>query len=64
MQMCKPCTHIIIVQIVINNEKLHSIYKYEMDLKLYALTFKVKRCTTKAFLKMFLLIEIQFVYNF
>ncbi len=49
MQMRKPCRHIIIVQIVINNEKLHSIYKYEMDLKLYALTFKVKRCTTKEF---------------
>ncbi len=49
VQMYKPCTHIIIVQIMINNANLHSTYKYEMDLKLYALTFKVKRCTTKAF---------------
>ncbi len=54
MQMCKPCIHIIIVQIMINNGKLHSIYKYEMDLKLYAWTFKVKICTIKAFFKEFL----------
>jgi hypothetical protein len=43
MQMFKPCTYIIIIQIMINNAKLHSItiYKHEMDVKLYALTFKV-----------------------
>jgi hypothetical protein len=51
VQMCKPCTHIIIVQIKIHNDELHSIiiYKHEMDLKLYALTFKVGKCITKSF---------------
>ncbi len=51
MQMCKPCTHIIIVQIMINNAELHSIiiYKYEMDSKLYALTFKVGKSITRSF---------------
>jgi len=46
--MCKPCTHIIIVQIMINNTKLHSIviYKHEMNMKLYALIFKVEKCIT------------------
>ncbi len=41
--MCKPCTHIIIVQIMISSANLNSItiYKHEMDVKLYALTFKV-----------------------
>jgi hypothetical protein len=48
--MCSPCTHIIIVQIMINSEKLHSItYKHEMDMKLYALTFNVRKCIRKAF---------------
>jgi hypothetical protein len=58
--MCKLCTHIIIVQIMIDNIKLHSItiYKHEMDLKLYALTFKVRKCITKTFFEMFILIEI------
>jgi hypothetical protein len=44
--MCKPCAHIIIVQIMIDSVELHSIiiYKHEMDLKLYALTFKVGKC--------------------
>jgi hypothetical protein len=44
--MCKPCTNIIIVQIMIDSVKLHSIiiYKHGMDLKLYALTFEVKLC--------------------
>ncbi len=48
--MCKACTHIIIVQITINNVKLHSItiLKYEMDFKLYALTFKDEKCITRA----------------
>jgi hypothetical protein len=38
---------------MIDNAKLHSIiiYKHEMDLKLYALTFKVGKCIIKAFLK-------------
>jgi hypothetical protein len=38
---------------MINNAKLHSItiYKHEMDLKLYALTFKVGICITKAYFK-------------
>ncbi len=42
--MCKTYTYIIIVQIMINSAKLHSIiiYKHEMDLKLYALTFKAR----------------------
>jgi hypothetical protein len=41
--MWRFCTHIINVQIMTNNVELHSIinYKHEMDLKLYALTFKV-----------------------
>jgi len=48
LQMCSPCTHIIIVQIMINDAKLHSIInKHEMDLKLYALTFNVRKCITK-----------------
>jgi hypothetical protein len=60
MQMCKLCTHIIIVQIMIDCVELHSItiYKHEMDLKLYALTFKVRKCITKTFFEMFILIEI------
>jgi hypothetical protein len=39
--MCKPCKHIIIVQIMIDSVKLHSIiiYKHEMDLN-----FKVGKC--------------------
>jgi hypothetical protein len=51
MQMCKPCTHITILQIMINNAKLHFIiiYKHEMNVKLYALTFNVGKCITKAF---------------
>jgi len=63
--MCKPCTHIIIVQIKTHNDELHSIiiYKHEMDLKLYALTFKVGKCITKSFL-IFLKIEIQFDYKY
>lgn len=52
MQMCKSCMHIIIAQIVIHNEKVQSItiYKYEIDLKLCALTFKVGKYITRAFL--------------
>ncbi len=43
MQMCRYCTNIMIVQIMIDSAKLSSItiYKHEMNLKLYALTFKV-----------------------
>jgi len=54
--MCKPCTNIIIVQIMINSVKLHSIiiYNHEMDLKSYALTFKVRLCIIN-FYKSFLL---------
>ncbi len=53
--MCKPCTHIMIVQIMIDNEELHSITicKHEMNLKLYALTFKVGKCIRSAFFGMF-----------
>jgi hypothetical protein len=42
MQMCKLCTDIIIVQIMINIKTLLSIiiYEHEMHLQLYALTFK------------------------
>jgi hypothetical protein len=58
--MRKLCTHIIIVQIMIDNVQLHfiTIYKHEMDLKLYRLTFKVRKCTTKTFFEMFIFIEI------
>ncbi len=51
MQMCKLCRDIIIVQIMINNANFHSInvYKHEMDLKLYALTFKVGKWIIKTF---------------
>jgi hypothetical protein len=47
--MCKPCTCIIIVQIMINRVELHSIVinKHEMDLKLYALTSEVGKCITR-----------------
>ncbi len=47
--MCKPCAHIIIVQIMIYSAKLHSIniYKHKMDLKLCALKFKVGKHITK-----------------
>jgi hypothetical protein len=57
MQMCKPRTHNIVVQIMINNAKLHSIiiYKHEMDMKLYALIFKVEKCITRTHYKIFLL---------
>jgi hypothetical protein len=43
--MCRPCTHIIIIQIMKDSANLHfiTIYKHEMDLKLHALTFKVER---------------------
>jgi len=46
-------THIIIIQIMINIVELQSIiiYKHEMDLKLYALTFKVLKYITIFFLK-------------
>jgi len=49
--MCKSCMHIIIAQIVIDNEKVQSItiYKYEIDLKLCALTFKVGKYITRSF---------------
>jgi hypothetical protein len=59
MQMCKPCTHIIIVQMQIMI-KFHFIiiYEHKMDLKLYALTFKVGKCIIRAFFK--IIIEIQF----
>ncbi len=52
--MCKSCTHIIIAQIVIHSEKIQSvtIYKYEIDLKLCALTFKVGKYITRAFKNM------------
>ncbi len=50
--MCKLCTQFIIFQIMIDSVELHSIaiYKHKMDLKLYALTFKVGKCITIAFL--------------
>jgi len=62
--MCKPCTHIMIVQIMVDNEELHSITicKHEMNLKLYALTFKVGKCIRSAFFGIFF-IEINFYYN-
>ncbi len=58
--MCRHYTHIIFVQIMINNAKLHyiTIYKHEMDQKLYALTFKVGVCITKTYLKNVSFIEI------
>jgi hypothetical protein len=47
---------------MIDSVKLNSItiYEHKIDLKLYGLTFKVGKCTTKAF---FLIIEIQFDYE-
>ncbi len=51
MQRCKPCMHITIVQIMIHMQKCIPIiiYKHEIDLKLYALTFKdeqyIVRCS-------------------
>jgi len=64
MQMCKPRTHNIVVQIMINNAKLHSIiiYKHEMDMKLYALIFKVEKCITRTHYKIFFT-EIRFDYK-
>ncbi len=49
--MRKLCTNIMIVQIMIDSAKLCSIiiYKHEMNLKLYALTFKVGKCIRKEF---------------
>jgi hypothetical protein len=63
MQMCKLCTYIIIVKII-NNAKFHliNVYKHEMDLKLYALTFKVGKWIIRTFF--FIFIEIQFDYKF
>jgi len=48
---CAKLAHIIIVQMMIDNAKLHSItiYKHEMDLKFNALTFKVGKCMTRTF---------------
>ncbi len=42
--MYRPCTHIIIVQIMIDSVELNSItiYEHKIDLKLYGLTFKVE----------------------
>jgi hypothetical protein len=36
VQMCKPCTHIIIVQIITDNVEFHSItiYKHEIGLEI------------------------------
>jgi hypothetical protein len=53
--MCRPYTHIMIAQFMIDNLELHSItiYKHKMDLKLYELTFKVEKCITRTFLKIF-----------
>jgi hypothetical protein len=53
--MCKPYTLIIIAQIMIDNLELHpiTIYKHRMDLKLYELTFKIEKCITRTFFKMF-----------
>jgi len=46
MHICRLCTKIIIVKIHDNDRyaKLHSIiiYKYEMNLKIYALIFKLQ----------------------
>jgi hypothetical protein len=49
---------------IIDNANLHSItiYKHEMDLKLYALTFKVGKCMTRTF--KFFFIKIQVYYKF
>jgi hypothetical protein len=46
--MYKPCTHIIIIQIMIDSVELNSItiYEHKIDLKLYGLTFKIGKCTT------------------
>jgi hypothetical protein len=51
MQIDKPCTHIIIIQIMIDIIELHSIiiYKHELDMKSYELTFKVGECIIRAF---------------
>jgi hypothetical protein len=56
-------THIIIIQIMINIVELQSIifYKDEMDLKLYASTFKVLKYITICISWNF---EIQFDYKF
>jgi hypothetical protein len=49
--MCKSYMHIIIAKIVIHSEKVQSIiiYKYEIDLKLHALTFKVGKYIIRVF---------------
>jgi hypothetical protein len=50
LQIYSLCTHNIIVQTMINTENLHSIiYKHEINLKLYGLTFNVTKYITKAF---------------
>jgi hypothetical protein len=48
--------HIVVVQIVIQNAKMHLITidkQHDIDLKLYALTFKVEKYNTRTFLKCF-----------
>jgi hypothetical protein len=51
---------------VIHNAKVNSITidkQHEIDLKIYALTFKIRNITI-TFLKTFLCVEIQFDYKF
>jgi hypothetical protein len=48
----KPYMHIVVVQIVIQNAKMHLITidkQHDIDLKLYALTFKVEKYNTRTF---------------
>ncbi len=61
--MCKPCTCIIIVQIMINRVELHSIVIniHEMELKLYALTSKVGKFITRMIL--FKLLKCNLIIN-
>jgi hypothetical protein len=59
--------HIIIVQIVIHSAKVHSImiYKHEINLKLYALTFKIEifKKLQENFLRCFYLLKYNLTIN-
>jgi hypothetical protein len=63
--MCRPCTHIIIIQIMKDSANLHfiTIYKHEMDLKLHALTFKVERRLQVDILKCYFLMKYNLIIN-
>jgi hypothetical protein len=66
MQICKPCTHIIIVQIIIDNVELHSITicKEEIGFEIVCINIQGwKMQCKKIYIYIYFFIEIQFDYK-